>query len=49
MSANEQLTEILRDIGELTQEDIDFLRAVQDPDIRQKVKEILSSAVSKSA
>lgn len=49
MSTNVQLAEIIRDIGELTQEDVDFLRAVQDPDVRQKVKEILAAALSKSA
>lgn len=49
MSTQIQLAEILRDIGELTQEDIDFLRAIQDPDVRQTVKEILSAALSKSA
>ena len=49
MSTNVELAEILRDIGELTQEDMEFLRAVQDPDIRQRVKEILSAALSKSA
>ena len=49
MSTNVQLAEILRDIGELTQEDVDFLRAVQDPDVRQTVKEILAAALSKSA
>jgi hypothetical protein len=49
MSTDMQLAEILRDIGDLTEEDMDFLRAVQDPDVRQAVKEILSTALSKSA
>lgn len=49
MSTDMQLAEILRDIGELTEDDMDFLRAVQDPEVRQKVKEILSTALSKSA
>ena len=49
MSTQMKIAEILRDIGELTQEDIDFLRAVQNPNVRQAVKEILSAATSKSA
>lgn len=49
MSTQIQLAEILREIGELTQEDIDLLRAIQNPDVRQTVKEIMSAAVSKSA